>query len=192
MLESIKSAILTNVQGVSAIAVYENDLDTTDDYGRYPHSVEVVVEGGDDTEIAQQILATKAGGINTYGSVEIDVAGEEDDVITIRFNRPEYVYVWFHVEITRVSGQSIPSDYGSIIRDDIVTLIGSLNCGDDVIPQESILPLIYGDVSGIDYVTVTMATGSSTPSSYDSRNLYLAERQLAKTYSSYIEVVLNE
>lgn len=192
MLESIRSAILTNVQGVNACAVYENDTDSVDEYGRYPHSVEVVIDGGDETEIAQQILATKAGGINTYGSTEIDVAGDENDVIQIRFNRPEYVYVWFHVEVTRVKGQALPSDYAQIIRDDIVNIINTFNCGDDIVPQNHILPLIYGDVSGIDYVVVTMNTGTSAPSSYDYRNLYLTQRQLAKTAAGYIEVVLNE
>lgn len=192
MLDSIKSAIMANVQGVNAIAVYENYTNSTDSYGRYPHSIEVVVDGGDDTEIAQQILATKAGGINTYGNVSVNVHGDEEDEITIRFNRPEYVYIWFKVTITRATGQSIPSDYGNLIRNDIVDIINSLSCGDDVIPQESILPSIYGDVSGINYVEILMATGNSSPSTYTDRNLYLTQRQLAKTDSTKIEVVLDE
>lgn len=61
MLESIKSAILKNVQGVVSVAPYENCTNEVDSAGRWPHSIEVVVEGGDATEIAQQILNTKAG-----------------------------------------------------------------------------------------------------------------------------------
>ena len=62
MLESIRSAILNNVQGVTSVAPYENPTHEWDEYGRPPHSIEIVVDGGDSTEIAQQILQKKAGG----------------------------------------------------------------------------------------------------------------------------------
>lgn len=75
MLESIKSAILENVQGVLSVAPYENDTNVVDEMGRWPHSVEVVVDGGDTVEIAQQILNTRAGGISTFGSVETVLQG---------------------------------------------------------------------------------------------------------------------
>ena len=51
MLESVKSAILENVQGVISVAPYENATDEVDEMGRWPHSIEVVVDGGDSTEI---------------------------------------------------------------------------------------------------------------------------------------------
>ena len=69
MLESVRSAILSNFQGVSSVAVYENDSNETDDMGRPPHSIEVVADGGDESGIARQILYTKAGGISSFGSV---------------------------------------------------------------------------------------------------------------------------
>ena len=100
MLESIRSAILENVQGVESVAPYENDTNVTDEMGRPPHSVEIVVDGGSATEIARQILNTKAGGISTYGSVETVLPGVYGEDITIRFNRPAHVFVWFQVGVT--------------------------------------------------------------------------------------------
>ncbi len=105
MLESIKSAILKNVQGVVSVAPYENCTNEVDSAGRWPHSIEVVVEGGDATEIAQQILNTKAGGINTFGSVETTLHGVYGEDIVVRFNRPTYVKVWFKVGVTLVRTQ---------------------------------------------------------------------------------------
>lgn len=72
MLESITSAILANVEGVVSVSAYQNDTHkwrgipiTSSVKHMPPHSVEVVVEGGDDHEIAEQIFATKAAGIQT-------------------------------------------------------------------------------------------------------------------------------
>ena len=52
MIDSIKSAILLNVQGVSSVAGYQNDTNIVDAFGRWPHCVEMVVDGGGDYEIA--------------------------------------------------------------------------------------------------------------------------------------------
>ena len=111
MLESIRSAILTHCQGVLSVAPYENAthqwyvdgnyFDVRDVIGvpvgdivRPPHSIEIVVDGGDPTAIAKQILENKAGGINTVGAEVLNLPGEYGEPITIRFNRPTYVYTW--------------------------------------------------------------------------------------------------
>jgi len=44
-------------------------------YGRPPKSIELVVEGGDDTALAETILATAAGGIATYGAPVLQTTG---------------------------------------------------------------------------------------------------------------------
>lgn len=191
MVDSIRSAILNNCQGVTAIAVYENDTNDYDEYGRYPHSIEVVVDGGDETEIAQQILNTKAGGISTYGSVEVTLAGEYEEELTIRFNRPTYVYLWIHCEITVAQNSTLPTNYADLIRDVIVEAVEGLACGDDVIPQNLFLPGIYSSVYGIDYVEITMGTGASKPDEYTERNIYATVRERAVTDESMIEVVID-
>lgn len=117
MLESIRSAILNNVQGVTSVAPYENASHEWDEYGRPPHSIEIVVDGGDSTEIAQQILQKKAGGINTYGDTSVVLAGEYDEDITIRFSRPTTVYTWFHLGITLNKNEAIPPNYVDLLRD---------------------------------------------------------------------------
>ena len=81
MLESIRSAILQNVQGVTSVAPYENDSNEWDSQGRPPHSIEIVVDGGDSREIAEQILEKKTGGINTFGNVSVVIPGEYGEEI---------------------------------------------------------------------------------------------------------------
>ena len=120
MLESIKSAILKNVQGVVSVAPYENCTNEVDSAGRWPHSIEVVVEGGDATEIAQQILNTKAGGINTFGSVETTLHGVYGEDIVVRFNRPTYVKVWFKVGVTLSPNTNPPTNYIELVKEQIL------------------------------------------------------------------------
>ena len=130
MVESIRSAILSNVQGILSCAVYQNDSNVVDSMGRWPHSVEVVVDGGDATEIAQQILDTKAGGISSFGSVEVTLPGEYGEEIVVRFNRPAYVKVWFKVGVTLSRTTNPPINYVELIKNEILEKVGELEAGD--------------------------------------------------------------
>ena len=139
MLESIRSAILNNVQGVTSVAPYENPTHEWDEYGRPPHSIEIVVDGGDSTEIAQQILQKKAGGINTYGDTSVVLAGAYDEDITIRFSRPTTIYTWFHLGITLSKTEAIPPNYVDLLREVVLENMTALEAGADVVPSSSCL-----------------------------------------------------
>ena len=84
---------------IASATGYENDTDDTDEEGRPPHSVEIIVDGGDETSIASIILDKKAAGIQTFGSITVNVATEYGDSIPVSFNRPEYIYVWMKVTL---------------------------------------------------------------------------------------------
>lgn len=189
MIESIRSAILKNVQGVVSCAVYENASNIVDEAGRYPHSVEVVVDGGDRTEIAQQILDTKAGGISTFGSQEVELHGVYGETITIRFNRPTEIKVWFHVGVTLSRSTNPPSNYVDMIKEQIIDGVTKLGAGADVIPQ-NFLPR----VSGIDYMDITLHVNDGEdvkPDEYELRSVLIADRERAVTDENRIEVVID-
>lgn len=189
MLESIKSAILENVQGVLSVAPYENDTNEVDEMGRWPHSVEVVVDGGDATEIAQQILNTRAGGISTFGSVETVLHGVYGEEIVVRFNRPTYVKVWFKVGVTLSRSTNPPINYVELIKEQILEKMDALGSGKSVIPQHFNL-----SVSGIDYIDVwTFATADDgeMPSEYTQRSVSITARERAVTDENRIEVVID-
>ena len=190
MLESIKSSILKNVQGVISVAPYENPSHQWDDYGRPPHSIEIVVDGGDSQEIAQEILAKKAGGINTYGDTTVIVKGEYDEDIPIHFSRPTRIYTWFSIGIVLSTAEAIPPNYVEILRDVITEKIGNLDAGDDVIPQKFMTEL-HRACSGISYMDIKLfATDDSNarPETYTERSIEITARQRAYTYKDMIEV----
>ena len=196
MTDSIRSAILANCAGVTAAQVYENRTNETDSEGRPPHSVEAVVDGGSNSDIAEQILATVSTGITTYGSVAVDVPGEDDDMIEVCFNRPTYIYCWFKVTLTISKASAVPANYAELVETAIVDAMSQVENGEDVVPQQQFLPAIYEQVPGISYIDVAIYTTTSAsegqPSSYPLRSVEITNRQRAMTSSTRIEVALDD
>lgn len=194
MVDSIRSAILT-CQGVTACKVYENRTNDYDADGRPPHSVEAVVDGGSNEDIARKILDTSAGGIWTHGSTSVELPGEDDDTIEVHFNRPTYIYVWFKVTVHIGRSSQIPPNYSDLITAAIVNAVESLGTGDDVIPQQ-FLNSIYAQVPGIKYVDIavyhTTDSGESKPGEYPDMSVDISPRERAVTTETRIEVALNE
>lgn len=153
MLASIEGAILDNVEYVVSCTVYENETSETDAYGRPPHSIEVIVDGGDDLAIGQQILNYKAAGIQTYGSVSVDVPGLYSDTIKVRFNRPALLDAWIKVELVKNPAEAMPPNYEELIKNSIMEQIVGVKAGDTVVLQKYI-PAINEVVSGIAYISI--------------------------------------
>ena len=193
MLESITSAILENVAGAVGATAYENTGDDNDGSGIPPHSIEVVVDGGDNAEIASIILNTKAAGIGTHGNVSVDVPTSFGDTVTVRFNRPEPVYVWYKVAIMRNSSQLLPPNYAELIKIAILECMSELSSGDAVITQDYISH-IKTLCTGLAYIDITIGSTTSstaTPTSYTERNLFVTSKQKALSSSDRIEVTLS-
>lgn len=196
MTESLESAILANVQGVSSVSAYENYTNFTDEWNRPPHSVEIVVEGGDDMLIAKEILKTKAGGISTYGDVKVKVPGVHGESQTICFNRPQPVYTWYKLTVTQDEEKMLPKNSIEILKSAILKEMNSLKVGGDVVPQHFVSSL-YNVCSGISYVDILLFTTedeTKTPeeSDYRKRSVSITDRQRAVTTDGMIEVVFDE
>lgn len=194
MLESIKSAILENVQGVLSVAVYENDTNEFDDMGRPPHSIEVVVDGGDKTEIAQQIFASKCGGISTYCTEEdgevVILKGIYGEDVTIRFNRPTNIYVWFQIGVTFNGVTNPPSNYSDRIKEIVLECMQDVGAGEDVLPQR-FTERLGDEIAGIDYYDIRIFASSDkqeTPTEFTERSVKIKPRERAATSESRIGV----
>jgi len=158
-----------------------------------PHSIEIVVEGGDPNEIAEQILKNKAGGITTYGSQSVVIKTSYDEEITVNFNRPIKLYVWFKLQLTLRNNETLPQNYATLLKNVIVEEIASLDAGDDVVPQEFMSEL-YNACPGIAYIDIslygTQIESQTHPVSYPSRTVDVTDRQRAYTTAEMIEVTI--
>lgn len=125
-----------------------------------------------------------------FASRATAVYGED---ITIRFNRPTYVYVWFQVGVTLSSSINTPTNYADLIKETILECMEEVEAGSDVVPQRFTTEL-YRKVAGIDYFDIRLFSSedsSASPSSYTERSVSITARQRAITSESRIGVVID-
>lgn len=195
MIESIVGELLNNIENVESASGYENDTDYVDSRGLPPHSIEIIVEGGDNSEIAQAILRRKAGGIQTYGSIEVGVPGVYGDTIPVRFNRPDYLYTWLKVVLHGDKSQ-LPTNYASLTIQALISDGAEFVAGTNLLTQ-LLDDGIYDAVAGLTYVEIYTAYGTSSTyvpesSDYKQKNIIVTSRQKVLIDEKRIEVSFSE
>lgn len=192
MIESIVSEIL-DIDGVESASGSENDTDEVDEWGLPPHSVEIIVEGGDERLIAEAILRQKAGGIGTYGSTHIDVLTSFGDIVPINFNRPEKLYVWMKVKLEREENV-VPYNYEKVVKQSVINDTFNMEAGQDLIIQ-MLTPGIFNDLAGVTYVHIFVAystdkTREPEEADYTESNILASRKQTIVVSTDRIEVSL--
>ena len=146
---SIVSLLYSDVEGVTFAAGYENYNDTTDAAGRPPHSIEIVVQGGTDEDVANIIWKNKAGGIRAYGkhyAYATDVNGNRQ---YLEFTRVNDVYLLLSITVTSSGG--LDDDYAARIKS--LLMEENLSAGATIRLQKFIRPIME-NVSGVDYIEI--------------------------------------
>lgn len=90
--------------GVSRYVPYENDTSMTDANGLPPHSIALVVEGGDATAIANAIVRKKTPGSPTFGTTSVVVLDRYGRPVTINFFRPTPAPIAATVSLKALTG----------------------------------------------------------------------------------------
>lgn len=175
-VEAIQARIRQEVQDVLNCLVFENREPTTDPIsGRPPHSFETVVQGGDDTEIANKIWELKPAGIETYGNVNVLITDSNGFIQPINFSRPEPLYIWVSVDVTVISGE-FAAEGADAIAQAILSFGQTYNVGEDILYQEFTQP-IY-DVGGVYEISLTLASSvleAGPPGVYAADNIVITE-----------------
>ena len=195
MIDSVVAEILNSVTGIETVSGFENDTDFVNDRQMPPHSIEFVVEGGEDSEIASAILRKKAGGIQTYGSVVVNVPGKYGDSIPIKFNRPIYLYVWLKV-VLHCKRSSLPENYKKMVSSLIVEKSKKINTGKSLLIQ-TLIESLYEAIPGLTYVDIQSAYSNNlaqapAASSYAAKNVIVNTRQKVILGEDRIEVSCDE
>jgi len=165
-VEAIRSEML-KLSGVTSATVFENETDATDGAGRPPHSIEAVVLGGDEQEIADKLWETKGGGIPTVSTaaggdnISKTVTDSQGVVHTINFSRPTTVLIYLDFTLT-VDSATYPADGDAQVELSAISYGDSLGVGDDVIVYPALIAAISGIVGITDVVTdIGIAPGPS-------------------------------
>ena len=162
---AIESKIWNNVENINSVNVYTNRSDVTDYWGNPPHSVQVVVDGGSDEDVATQIFNSIPVGINTYGDTAYSLTVPYlNDLRTIYFTRVKILFGWVKVIIhEKNTEEEYPTNAEDLMRKAIYDeALKSSGLGRDVIAQK-FLASIYRVVSGLSNVEVLVSvTGLNT------------------------------
>ena len=148
-VDSIVSVLYSDVDGVTYAKGYQNDTDDTDSAGRPPHSLEIVVQGGSDNDIADVIWNNKAAGIRAYGSYYAYATDASGNRQYVEFTRVKDMYLLLSITITSEGG--LDDDY--VERIQALLSKESLDAGQNVRLQKFIRP-IMDSVSGVDYLEI--------------------------------------
>ena len=135
-----------NVGGVTRWRGYENDTSTVDANALPPHSICLVVEGGDSAAIAEAIALKKTPGCYTLGDIEVMTRDSKGLPNAIRFYRPIVVHVRLRVTLQPLAGYL--STTGSAIKSNIAAHINALRIGDDVLASRLLTPINAADATG--------------------------------------------
>lgn len=103
ILEAIVGNV-ENVSGVQAVKSYFNDTNTTDGNGLPPHSISLVVKGGDSVAIATAIAQKKSPGTATYGTTSEIIVDSNGVPDTINFYIPTQVTILINITIAPLTG----------------------------------------------------------------------------------------
>lgn len=183
-------AILADVlaiNDVTAVVLFQNNTAVTDPEGRPPHSVDIVVQGGDEDEIAEVIFDTVGAGITFVGAISKIVTDSQGFMNTIKFSRPDEVDIWVEVDLN-IDPELFPVDGTTQVRDAILAYGLQLTIGQDIVVfgSEPALSCAFGDVPGIlDYA---IRVGTAVSPTLDD-NVEIEPREVPVFDSSRITVV---
>lgn len=155
VFEGIIGAI-ADINGVSRIRGYENDTSVVDADGIPPHAIALVIEGGDSTAIARVLLAKKAPGVATYGTVLRSSTDAYGIPHAIRFFRPTYVQVAYYITLQALPGYT--QDVEAMIRQALADWTNGLGIGNLLRLTRAYLPAnLNGTSQGGTFEILSMA-----------------------------------
>lgn len=185
--DAIRAALMNDVEGVSSAYVYENDTDVMETtYSLPAHSIEAVVYGGLDEQIAKAIYDRKAGGVQTIGSTTVNVVTASGQRLPIHFSRPTSRKIYIKImELT--TSADYPGD--EVLKQALVDYIGDntsggLNIGVDVTYIK--LPGILTALPGVEDFDLQVGTNGT---SYAKNNIVIGYREKAVIDSAAITIL---
>ncbi|MEN4216250.1 baseplate J/gp47 family protein [Serratia marcescens] len=187
VLDGIMGAVAT-LDGVERYRGYENDTSVEDANGLPPHSISLVVAGGDAAAIAKTIATKKTPGGGTYGTTTISVTDKYGIVHPISFFRPTSVDIFARVEIKALQGYT--SAVGEEIRTAVAAYINEIEIGDPVYLTRLFLPAnLNGSADSATFDITDLQIGTS-PDSLAPANVVIGFNAVAACAPANVEVVV--
>jgi len=124
-------ADLLQVAGVTGATVFDNPTNAVDEDGLPPHSVEALVLGGTDADVAAALFETLGAGKGTVGGVTEIVTDSQGMAHYISFSRPTSIDMLVEIDLI-VDSQTYPANGDDLVADAVAAFILALPVGNDV------------------------------------------------------------
>lgn len=196
--DAIRAEIL-DVPGVIGATVFVNNTDDVSFEGMPPHSVELLVRGGDDATIAQKLLDQVAAGIATFGTTSSSAVDSEGNTHAIAFSRPEVLNIGVTITLTKAPYKASDSNTYPINGDDavkaaIVAFGNAQKPGKDAVSWSIAAQAMK--VAGVLDVTGCLIRAAfaplTPPTPLSSATIAIATRQIAAFDTSWITVISSD
>ncbi|AGH57528.1 hypothetical protein PSYG_00067 [Psychrobacter phage pOW20-A] len=176
-------AKLSDLSGVIEVSVLENATQYTDSRGLPPHSIHVVISGGDEAQIAETIWASKTGGTLVAGTEEYTIIDEVGNEQVMRFSRPVDVTIKVAVYITPLSGYSFST--ASLIKQAVLDYMNDeIAVGGDIINSALYTPL--NEIGGFAIERIELAKGNEALAE---KSIYLEFNERISISTNNVEVI---
>lgn len=177
--DAIREA-LYRVPGVSMAVVESNTGDVVDSEGRPAHSVESLVIGGSNADVAYSIWTTKPAGIEPYGTSTLSVLGKDGKMHDVGYSRPDPQYAW-----VKVLGITVDSDYTALAAGyqaaiaQAIEEYGNANfgLGSNFLLKKMYTPVLSVPSVGDAVVTIAITATEGGSPSYGAANLPISFRE---------------
>lgn len=196
LTDGILGAVLA-VENVLDAQLYENDTNLTintineafNPNGYPPHSITLVVDGGDGQEIANAIFLRKTPGCFTDGDQVHEIVDEFGVATTIRFYRP--VEQTIEVVITIEALANYTSEVGDDIKQALVDYLNGLKIGQNIIISELWQAALSVDNNQYPLFSLTSLTAAIQGNPQGTSNISLEFNQKAVTTLNDITLTVN-
>lgn len=151
---------IANLAGVQKVRPYENDTATTDGNGIPRNSISMIVVGGDDVAICNEIALHKTPGTGTYGNTSELVYDAHGMPLNISFGRA--VTATVQATITGGAGPGWTTDFVPLIQQAVADAINAGNIGDNVLLSKMFAPAyLLGTPPGLTYTISAITLGKN-------------------------------
>jgi uncharacterized phage protein gp47/JayE len=137
---SLISALLA-LTDVGYVRVYENLTNNTDIDAIAPHSIWVIVEGGNNTEIAQAIYENRTAGSGMKGSISVDIVQVDGTIFTVQFDTTITQPLYIELTLSTTAGV-IDIEYlkNELIKRLVLDIYSSIDATDLIVQTKEIYP----------------------------------------------------
>ena len=172
------TAKIAALSDIKQVRVLENNTAQLDALGVEPHSLDVIVYGGDDEEIANVIYQNKGAGVGLQGNTLINLK-KDGETRPIRFDKVSLVDIQISMRCVRYE------DFTDIDKDQIKKLLANqvFNIG-----QSVSLSRLYSPINQVGGFWVKELKIAKKDQELKSENVVLQPRELARILESDITI----